>query len=56
MKKCRDRFRDPTTTNTALLVTHSAHKPLTDIANSFISDAVWVLYAPFKRLIHHLTR
>ena len=56
MKKCRDRFRNPTTNNTALLVTYNDLKPLTDIANTSISDAVWVLYVPLKQLIHHLTR
>ena len=55
-KKCRDRFRNPTTTNTALLVTYNDHKPLTDFANSSISDTVWDLYAPLKQLIYHLTR
>ena len=54
-EKNQRQIQEATTTNTVLLVTYNDHKPLTDIANSSILHAVWVLYEPLKQLIHHLT-
>ena len=54
--KCRGRHTTPATTITELPVTlHNGRKPLSNIKKSSPSDAVRVLYAPLKRLIHHLT-
>ena len=54
--KCRGRSRTLTTTNTELPVTlGNGQKPLTNISKSSPSDVAWILYAPLKRLIYHLT-
>ena len=54
--KYRGRYRTPTTITAELLVAlHNGRKPLSHIKKSSPSDAVTALYAPLKRLIHHLT-
>ena len=53
--KCRSRCRTLTATKTELSVTYNGPKPATMTKNS-TSDTAWVLHAPLKRLIHHLTR
>ena len=56
MIKCRGISTTPTTTNTKLPVTlYNGQKPLTNITKISTSDAAWVLYAPLKWLIHHVT-
>ena len=52
--KCRSRCRTLTATNTELCVTYNGLKPANITKNS-TSDTAWVLHAPLKRLIHHLT-
>ena len=53
--KYRGRYRTLPTTNTELLVSlHNGRKPLSNIKKDSPSYAVTVLYAPLKRLIHHL--
>ena len=52
--KCRSRCRTLTATNTELSVTYDGRKPANITKNS-TSDTAWVLHAPLKRLIHHLT-
>ena len=43
--KCRGRYKNPTATNTVLLVTlYNGQKSLTNIKKSSMSDAVRVLY------------
>ena len=54
MIKWRNTCRTLTAPNTKLSVTYNSPKD-TNITKSSISDAEWVLYAPLKRLIHHLT-
>ena len=54
--KCRSRLWTLLTTNTKFPVTlFNNQKLLTIITKSATSDAVWVLSAPLKQLIHHLT-
>ena len=54
--KCRRRNRNPTATNTELLVTlHNGRRPLSNIKKSPASDPARALYMPLKWLIHHLT-
>ena len=49
-----NRCRTLTATNTELSVTYNGPKPA-NITQSSTSDTAWVLHAPLKRLIHHLT-
>ena len=54
--KCRDKSRALMTTNTEFPVRlYNGRKLLTNIIKSSTKDVMWFLYAPLKRLIHHLT-
>ena len=54
MIKYRSRCRTLTATNTEFSVTHNGPKAA-NITKGSTSDAAWILYAPLKRLIPHLT-
>ena len=54
MIKWRNTSTALTAPNTELSVTYNSPKAA-NITKSSTSNAAWVLYAPLKRLIHHLT-
>ena len=56
IRKCRGKYRTPTTTNTKLLMTlHNGRNTLNNIKKSPLTDAVRVLDTTHKPFIHHLT-